>query len=170
MGTEEYRPKGDFVYHFNKGEMDKERYRITEPPKKSRPFRDNKTLLIILLDIGVIVLFALVIMPILRRPYRVDLEGYSVNLKAFHSKSSTFATLEVLNRNDKSKDSPGGELGKIEYYSKEGASSDEITVILPEPGYTKDYDYVFKGYTLKRVYARVRVGNNSTVLRVKVSD
>ena len=171
MGTEEYRPKGDFVYHFNKDEMDRERNRITEPPKKSRPFRDNKTLLIILLDIGIIVLFALVIMPVLRKPYRVnDMEGYSVSLRAFHSKSSTYVTLEVLNKNDKSKDYLGGELGKIEYYSKDGPSSDEITIILPEPGYTKDYDYVFKGNTLNRVYAKVTVDGNSSVLRVKVSD
>ena len=171
MGKEEYRPKGDFVYHFNKDEMDRERNRISEPPKKSRPFRDNKTLLIILLDIGVIVLFAMIIVPILRKPYAVNnLEGYAVNLRAFHSKSSTYVTLEVINNNDKSKDSPGGELGKIEYYSKDGHSSDEITVILPEPGYTKDYDYVFKGDTLKRVYANVSVRGKNTVLRVKVSD
>ena len=171
MGKEEYRPKDDFVFYFNKKELDKNRHRRTEVPKKSRPFRDNKTLLIILLDIGIIVLFALVIVPIMRKPYKINnFEGYSVSLKAFHTGGNTYAAVEVLNKMDKDTDSPGGELGEAVFYSSEGITSGPVTIVLPEPGERKVFDFTFKTNTLEKVYVRLTIRQNSSVLRVKVSD
>lgn len=170
MEGEEYRPKDEIIYHFNKDELYGDGRRRIENPKKSRPFRDNKTLLIILLDIGVIVLFALVIVPLLRKPYSVgNFEGYSVSLASFVSKNKIFVSLEIENGKESSGDKDGGEIGRVIYYTKEDYSSDPETIILPEPGKKKVYDYSFDNKGQSRVYARLSINGNTTGLRVKVS-
>ncbi|MCK5672340.1 MAG: hypothetical protein KAH95_03135, partial [Spirochaetales bacterium] len=58
----------NYTYHFNKEEYENSRF--TEPKSyKGGAFKRNRTLLITLLDIAIIVLILLVVIPFVRKSY-----------------------------------------------------------------------------------------------------
>lgn len=93
---EDGQPSG---YHYSR----KQRLSLpTAPRVKDRSggiFRKNRTLLIILLDLVIILVLGLFLMRFLyARVHRADLEGYSVVLRGFYSGEVVFATLTITNK------------------------------------------------------------------------
>lgn len=93
---EDGQPSG---YHYSR----KQRLSLpTAPRDQDRGggiFRKNKTLLIILLDLVIILVLGLFLMRYLyAQVHRADLEGYSVVLRGFYSGEVVFATLTITNK------------------------------------------------------------------------
>jgi len=93
---EDGQPSG---YHYSR----KQRLSLfTAPRDRGRGggiFRKNKTLLIILLDLVIILVLGLFLMRYLyAQVHRADLEGYSVVLRGFYSGGVVFATLTITNK------------------------------------------------------------------------
>jgi hypothetical protein len=93
---EDGQPSG---YHYSR----KQRLSLpTAPRDQDRGggiFRKNRTLLIILLDLVIILVLGLFLMRYLyAQVHRADLEGYSVVLRGFYSGEVVFATLTITNK------------------------------------------------------------------------
>jgi len=170
MEKKEYSKKDDITYHFNKDEYSRQRRAYTEVSLKSKPFKDNKTLLIILLDIGVILLFALIIMPLLRKPYSINnFNGYSLKLSSFISEGKVFAVLDIRN-NGKNKEITDTHLVNIRFSLAANSDSFTVSDILPGKGESRSYSHFFAGHSAQRVYAAVKIGNKTMRFRVKITE
>ncbi len=174
MNGEEFRPKepGEkFTYHFDREEYHRTKHTRIDVPKKSRPFRDNRTLLIIMLDIAIIVIFALIIVPLIRKPYSISsFEGYGMNLSAFRSRGKTFVSLEIENRKKENLSEEGAEFGRIRFYTDDGVSSDTFSVLLPAAGKSAEYGKFVESGSAEKAYADVFIGNKEMTLRVKILE
>ncbi len=174
MNGEEYRPKEpgeSFTYHFDREEYHRTKHTRIVVPKKSRPFRDNRTLLIIMLDIAIIVIFALIIVPLIRKPYSIsNFEGYSMNLSAFRSKGKTFVSLKIENSGKENIAEEGAGFGKIRFYTDDGVSSDTFSVLLPVRGKSAEYGKFVESGSAKKAYADVSIGTKEMTLRVKILE
>ncbi len=169
MGKDEFKRKDEVTYYFNKEEYNHRRISRVEVPAKSRPFKDNKTLWIILLDLGVIFLFAVILLPLLRKPYSVkNFEGYSLKLTSFISSGKVYAVLDVADNGKKEQDA--APLASIQFYISDEKDSWTISDSLPEKGKSTSYSHFFSQSSAKRVYAKVRIGNKTVILRVKVTE
>jgi hypothetical protein len=98
-------------------------------------FRQNRTLLIILLDLVIILVLGLFLMRYLyAQVHRADLEGYSVVLRGFSSGEVVFATLTITNKRG------GSETGERIYarFSLDGEFEEKDTTyssaFLPDDG------------------------------------
>lgn len=156
----------DYNYYFNRDEYEKSRYK--EPPSfKGGPFRQNKTLLITLLDISVIVLIIMVVLPFVRKSYEVpDLNGYKLKLTDYHTEDKIFLNLLITNKSKGEAD--GAILADIEFSLENSDKSLYINDLLPLPGESLTYRISFKDDGSEMAAAKVTIKDDSTVLNVKV--
>lgn len=165
---DEVKRKDDVTYHFDSDEYRHEKHVRIEVSAKSKPFKENKTLWIILLDIVIIFLFTVIILPFIRRPYSINnFDGYSLKLNSFISNEKTYISLDVTNNNEKT--ASGADFGKIQFYTREKGISFTISALLPKPGKTISYNHFFEGISAERVYAKIEIGEKEATLRVKVT-
>ena len=170
MGKEEFKGKDEVTYYFNKEEYNHRRGSHLEVPVKSRPFKDNKTLWIILLDLGVIFLFAVVLLPLLRKPYSVkNFDGYRLKLTSFISSGQVYTVLDVTD-NGSTRNTAAPRLINISFYLKDKKDLWEISDSLPDKDQTESYSHFFKQPAAKKAYAEVRIGDDAVILRVKVEE
>ncbi len=170
MGTEEFRKKDEVTYYFNKEEYNNRRGPHLEVPLKSRPFKENKTLWIILLDLGVIFLFIVVLLPLLRKPYSVkNFEGYSLSLRSFISNEKVYAVLDAASTG-KEKHPADSRLVTVEFYTEGEKNRWSSTDFLPDKGKKTSYTHLFDASAAKKMFARVHIGTDSVLLRVKVTE
>ncbi len=155
-----------FNYHFDREEYEKSRY--SEPESyKDGPFKRNRTLLITLLDISIIVLILLVVIPFVRKSYEVpDLEGYKLKLSHYSTDESIFLNLAITN---KSKDeSQGADLVDLEFSLGNDGETLSSNELLPLPGETLTYRKVFGYDPSETGRVRVTIKGISTILRIKL--
>ncbi len=172
MGEEEFRKKDEVTFYFNREEYTRRRHAHREVPAKTRPFKENKTLWIILLDIGVIFLFVVVLLPLLRKPYSIkNFDGYSLKLMSFISNGRVYTVLDAT-ENGKKKNIQNAEqhIIKIQFYSEGKKGSYSISDFLPEKGKTASYSHFFHWPSAEKMYARVQIGKDTILLRVKVTE
>ena len=156
----------EYNYHFDRDEYEKGRF--TEPPKyKGGPFKNNKTLLITLLDIAVIVLIMLVVIPFVGKSYEIkNFNGYSLTLSQYYSGNNIYLNLSIRN---KAKDkSDGANLTKIEFSLSNNSKSIYINDLLPLPGETLSYRTKFLDDGSEMGSAEVTIGDKIKGLKVKL--
>ena len=157
----------NYEYHFNREEYEKSRY--SEPKTyKGGPFRHNKTLLITLLDIAVILLIIMVVIPFIRKSNEVpNLSGYRLNLSHYRAGEDIFLNLLITNKAKKEAD--GAELIDIEFSMKNSDESIYLNDLLPLPGESLTYRTRFLDDGSETATVKVSIKGESTVLNVKVS-
>ncbi|RKX87915.1 MAG: hypothetical protein DRP58_01705 [Spirochaetes bacterium] len=153
-------------YHFNKDEYENSRF--TEPKSyKGGAFKRNRTLLITLLDIAVIVLIIVVVIPFVRKSYEIpDLNGYSLNLSDYHSENDIFLSLSIFNK-DKG-ESNIADLVDIEFYLENSEEHIFINDLLPLPGKSLIYRTSFTFDGSKIASSKVTIKGTSSVLNIKI--
>ncbi|MCK5153006.1 MAG: hypothetical protein KAQ93_01490 [Spirochaetales bacterium] len=153
-------------YYFNKEEYENSRF--TEPKSyKGGAFKRNRTLLITLLDIAVIVLILVVVIPFVRKSYEVpDLMGYSLNLTQYRSNDDIYINLSV--RNKAEGESNGADLADIEFYLENSSESIFINDLLPLPGKSLIYRISFPYDGSGIASAKVTIKGKTSVLNVKI--
>jgi hypothetical protein len=158
--------KHEYNYHFDRDEYEKGRF--TEPKSyKGGPFKHNRTLLITLLDISIIVLILLVVIPFVRKSYSVpDLNGYSLKLTNFQSNQEIFLNLSITNKNQDS--NVGADLVDIEFYRGDSTDSILVNDLLPLPGESLTYRMNFPVDDSEEASAKITINGESTVLNVKL--
>ncbi len=165
--SDKHRMDSDYNYYFNREEYKKSRYK--EPSTfKGGPFRRNKTLLITLLDISIIVLIIIVVLPFVRKSYEVpDLNGYKVKLTNYRMEEDIYLNLLITN---KAKDkAEGALLTDIEFRMENSDRSIYINDLLPLPGESLSYRISFKDDGSETASAKVSIKGDSTILNVKLS-
>lgn len=165
--SNKHRMDPGYDYHFNREEYEKSRF--SEPKTyKGGPFRHNRTLLITLLDIAIIVLIIMVVLPFIRKSYEVpDLNGYKLKLTHYRTEEDIFLNLLITN---KAKDETGGaELIDIEFQMENSDNSININDLLPLPGESLTYRISFKDDGSETATAKVSINDDSTVLNVKLN-
>jgi len=157
----------EYNYHFDRNEYEKSRF--TEPRKyKGGPFKNNRTLLITLLDIAVIVLIMMVVIPFIRKSYEIqNFEGYSLILTPYHSGTEIYLNLSIKNR--AKGESNGADLTKIEFSLSNNSPSIYINDLLPLPGETLSYRAKFLEDDSDTGSAKVTIGNETKDLNVKIN-
>ncbi|MCF6334484.1 MAG: hypothetical protein L3J12_01920 [Spirochaetales bacterium] len=160
--------ESDYNYHFNREEY--EHSRFTEPNSyKDGPFKRNRTLLITLLDISVIVLILIVVLPFVRKSYEVpDLEGYKLKLSHYSSGDQVFLNLSVTNKSKG--DSDGADLVDLEFSLEQGEETASLNELLPLPGETLTYRTKFSYDSSESALVKVTIKGISTILRIKLMD
>ncbi len=165
--SDKHRMDSDYNYYFNREEYEKSRYK--EPSTfKGGPFRRNKTLLITLLDISIIVLIITVVLPFVRKSYEVpDLNGYKVKLTNYCMEEDIYLNLLITN---KAKDkAEGALLTDIEFRMENSDRSIYINDLLPLPGESLTYRTSFKDDGSETASAKVSIKGDSIILNVKLS-
>jgi len=165
--SNKHRMDPGYDYHFNREEYEKSRF--SEPKTyKGGPFKHNRTLLITLLDISIIVLIIMVVLPFVRKSYEVpDLNGYKLKLTHYRTEEDIFLNLLITN---KAKDeADGAELTEIEFRMENSGSSIYVNDLLPLPGESLTYRISFKDDGSETATAKVSIKDDSTVLNVKLN-
>ena len=154
-------------YHYNRDEYEKSRH-SERPDFKGGPFKQNRTLIITLLDISVIVLIIMVVLPFLRKSYEVpDLNGYKLKLTHYSTEEEIFLNLLITN---KTKDeAEAAALVDIEFSMENSDNTIYINDLLPLPGESLTYRISFKDDKSETATAKVSIKDESTILNVKVS-
>jgi len=156
----------DHIYHFNK--EDYENSRFTKPKSyKGGAFKRNRTLLITLLDIAVIVLILMVVIPFVRKSYEIpNLEGYSLHLTQYESNNSIFLSLSITNKSKG--ESVGAELADIEFYLEKSSESIFINDLLPLSGKTLTYRTSFINDGSEIASSKVTINGKTSILNIKL--
>ncbi len=156
----------EYNYHFDREEYEKSRF--TEPRKyKGGPFKNNKTLLITLLDISVIVLIMMVVIPFIRKSNEIqNLNGYSLVLTQYHSGNNIYLNLSIKNK--AKGESDGANLTKIEFSLSHNNKINYINDLLPLPGETLSYRTKFLDDNSDIGSAKVTIGNKTKDLNIKL--
>ena len=156
-----------YNYHFNREEYEKSRH-SEHPDFKGGPFKQNKTLLITLLDIAVIVLIIMVVLPFVRKSYEVpDLNGYKLKLTHYRTEEEVFLNLLITN---KTKDEAEvATLTDIEFSMENSDNTIYLNDLLPLPGESLTYRISFKDDGSETATAKVSIKGDSIILNVKVS-
>ena len=157
----------NYNYHYNRDEYEKSRH-SERPDFKEGPFKRNRTLLITLLDISVIVLIIMVVLPFLRKSYEVpDLNGYKLKLTHYRTEDTIFLNLLITN---KTKDeAAGAALVDIEFSLEKNDNSIYVNDLLPLPGESLTYRISFKEDESETATAKVVIKDESTILNVKLN-
>ncbi len=157
----------NYTYHFNKEEYENSRF--TEPKSyKGGAFKRNRTLLITLLDIAVIVLILLVVIPLVRKSYEIpNLEGYSLHLTQYESNNSIFLNLSIVNKSKG--ESSGAGLADIEFYLENSSESIFINDLLPLPGKALTYRASFIDDGSKIASSKVTIHGKTSILNIKLT-
>jgi len=157
----------EYNYHFDREEYEKSRF--SEPRKyKGGPFRNNKTLLITLLDIAVIVLIIMVVLPFIRKSYEIqNFNGYSLILTPYQSGTEIYLNLSIKNK--AKGESNGANLTKIEFSLSNNSKSIYINDLLPLPGETLSYRAKFLEDDSDIGSAKVTISNETKDLNVKLN-
>lgn len=91
-------------YHYNRQERLSMPTAPRHPERRGGIFRRNRTLLIILVDLVIVLILGLFLMRFLyAQVSRADLEGYSVVLRGAYSQDVVIATLTVKNNHSESR-------------------------------------------------------------------
>ena len=165
--SNKHRMDPGYDYHFNREEYEKSRF--SEPKTyKGGPFKHNRTLLITLLDIAIIVLIIMVVLPFVRKSYEVpDLNGYKLKLTHYRADEDIFLNLLITNKAKDEADS--AELTDIEFRMQNSDNSIYINDLLPLPGESLTYRISFKDDGSETATAKVSINDDSTVLNVKLN-
>lgn len=157
----------NYNYHYNRDEYEKSRHSERQD-FKGGPFKQNRTLLITLLDISVIVLMIMFVLPFLRKSFEVpDLNGYKLKLTHYRTEEEVFLNLLITN---KTKDEvAGAELVDIEFSIEKNDNSIYINDLLPLPGESLTYRISFKEDESETASAKVVIKDESTILNVKLN-
>lgn len=160
-------PNYNYNYHYDRDEYEKSRH-SERPDFKGGPFKQNRTLLITLLDISIIVLMIMVLLPFLRKSYEVpDLNGYKLKLTHYLTEEEIFLNLLITN---KTKDEvAGANLTDIEFSMENSDNTIYLNDLLPLPGESLTYRISFKYDGSETATVKVSIEGDSTTLNVKVS-
>ncbi len=155
-------------YYFNKEEYENSRF--TDPKSyKGGAFKRNKTLIITLLDIAVIVIILVVVIPFVRKSYEIpDLNGYSLNLTQYRSNDDIYLNLSV--RNKAEGESRGADLADIEFYLENSSESIFINDLLPLPGKSLIYRTSFPDDGSELGSSKITIKGETSVLNVKIQN
>lgn len=155
-----------YKYYFNKEEYEDSRF--SEPKSyKGGAFRNNRTLIITLLDIAVIVLIILVVIPFVRKSYEIpDFNGYSLELTDYKSENKIFLSLAIYNK-DKG-ESKVADLVDIEFYLENSKEHIFVNDLLPLPGKSLFYRIHFAYDGSDIASSKVTIKGTSAVLNVKL--
>ena len=157
----------DYVYHFNREEYEGTRFSELKT-YRGGAFKRNRTLLITLLDIAVIVLIILVVIPFIRKSYEVpDLNGYSLNLTQYRSGTDIFLNLSIKNKSKE--ESKGADLIDIEFILENSREGIFINDLLPLPGKSLSYRMSMPDDGSETASAKVTIKEITTVLNVKIN-
>jgi len=154
-------------YYFNKEEYESSRF--TEPKSyKGGAFKRNKTLIITLLDIAVIVLILVVVIPFVRKSYEIpNLNGYSLYLTQYRSNGDIFLNLSI--RNKAEGESPGADLVDIEFFLENSSESIFINDLLPLPGKSLIYRTSLPDDGSEIASVRVSILDKTNILKIKLT-
>ncbi len=157
----------EYNYHFDREEYEKSRF--TEPRKyKGGAFKNNKTLIITLLDIAVIILIMMVVVPFVRKSYEVqNFNGYSLILSRYYSGNEIYLNLSIKNK--AKGESNGANLTEIEFSLSNNSKSIYIDDLLPLPGETLSYRAKFLEDDSDTGSVKVAIGNETIDLNVKLN-
>lgn len=170
----ETRYPGELYFHYNREDRLKSvRPEITSRLEGCKPkkglFRKNRTLMIILLDVLVIILLYFILMPFLnKRAQTAELAGYEMKLRAFLYEDTTFVSLGITHTG--AEGNADGELAHVRFYLEEGENGVEVIDILPE-GLEEERilrTQLEGGKKKKRVYAEVRIRGETETLRTEI--
>jgi len=154
-------------YYFNKEEYENSRFSELKT-YKGGAFKRNKTLIITLLDIAVIVLILVVVIPFVRKSYEIpNLNGYSLNLTQYRSNGEIFLNLSI--RNKAEGESPGADLVDIEFFLENSTESIFINDLLPLPGKSLIYRTSLRDDESEIASVRVSILDKTNILKIKLS-
>lgn len=134
MAGPEYLDKNNFEFHYNREERLAKatkgvRERTLHPDKKVGLFKKNKSLLIILVDILIVIIFGAVLYPFLTNmAQNQEHEGYKFSIRGIVYDGAVLASLKVEKK--KALDD-GPEMVKIRFFTSENNSGDEIEAAFP---------------------------------------
>lgn len=156
-----------YNYHFSRDEYEKSRH-LEHLDFKGGPFKRNRTLLITLLDISVIVLIIMIVLPFLRKSYEVpDLNGYKLQLTHYRTEEEIFLNLLITNKTKEDVD--GATLTEIEFSLENSDNTIYINDLLPLPEESLTYRISMMDDGSETATAKVSIKGESTILNVKVS-
>ena len=156
----------NYNYHYSRNEYEKSRH-SEHSDFKGGPFKHNRTLLITLLDISVIVLIIMFVLPFLRKAYEVpDLNGYKLKLTHYRTEEEIFLNLLITNKSKAEAD--GAVLTDIEFSMENSDNAIYINDLLPLPGESLTYRSSIKDDGSETATAKVSIEGESTILTVKV--
>jgi hypothetical protein len=157
----------NYNYHFSRDEYEKSRH-LKHLDFKGGPFKQNRSLLITLLDISVIVLIIMVVLPFIRKSNEVpDLNGYKLQLTHYRTEEEIFLNLLITNKTKEEVD--GAALTDIEFSLENSDNTIYINDLLPLPGESLTYRISMKDDGSETATAKVSIDGESTILNVKVS-
>ncbi len=163
---------GQIHFHYNR----EERYvglssAIVErdSQKKRGPFRKNRSLLILFLDVLFILVLVFVIVPILNRSASTsELMGYKMQFRAFLYEDSTFLSLKIEAREDIA--AMEQNMVTVRFSLENGDETEKIIDVLPE---NKGESRIYRGQLdggegKQKALARVTIGNEYTEINTEI--
>ena len=158
----------NFNYHYKRDEFEASRH-TSHQVFRDGPFKRNRTLLITLLDIAVIVIIITVVIPLIRKPGVVpNFEGYRLELSSYRTDDRIFLNLMITNRQKTSSD--GAELADLEFSMAGSDQNAGQSDLLPLPGESLTYRAVFRDDGSEEGTVRIAIGDDSTVLRIRLPE
>ena len=155
-------------YYFNKEEYENSRFSELKT-YKGGAFKRNKTLIITLLDIAVIVLILVVVIPFVRKSYEIpNLNGYSLNLTQYRSNGDIYLNLSIRNKAEGEK--IGADLVDIEFFLENSTESIFINDLLPLSGKTLIYRTSILDDGSEKASTKVTIKGKTSVLNVKIQN
>lgn len=169
----ETRYPGELAFHYNREErlqsLSPEVMSRLEGRKSTGLFKKNRTLMIILLDVLVIIFLYFLLMPFLnKRAQTAELAGYEMKLRAFLYENTTFVSLRITNPGTEAEEE--GEMVSVRFYLEDAETDVEVIDILPAEG---EEERILRtqlegGKKKKRVYAEVRIRGETETLRTDI--
>jgi hypothetical protein len=155
------------VYHYNREEFKNSRFSESKS-YKGGAFKRNRTLLITLLDISVIVLIILVVLPFVRKANEIpDLNGYRLSFTQSSSGNEIFFNLSITNKSKG--ESKGADLADIEFFLKNSSESVFINDLLPLPGKSLTYRASLTNDGSELASVKVTIKDTTSVLNLKLN-
>lgn len=134
MEREEYRNPGEMVFHYNREDRMKSLSPEIQNRKPKSILKGNRSLIILLIDILVIIILYVILTPLLRGPGEtVVQEGYRFGLEAFVYNQECLVRLKIeLEKEEDEVEIPPHQLVNVIIFLEDHNLSDETADILPQ--------------------------------------
>ncbi len=169
MGKRETKKPGEYYYHYNKEEREKNLSHEIKNRQKRRFLQFNRSLFIIMMDIVIIVIVFIILRPFLQKEHEADvLSGYSLELKGFIFEEKAYISLKIRLVEDTDSNI---NIVKVIFEIEDSEEKLEIIDILPQG--TNAVRMIRGELPLsvkedQTVLAVVNIGKDKTVLGVKL--